>query len=247
MIAAAAKLYAPCKVWALCSGGNDSLCSTHLAMSTGLCDGVASINTTIGIQETREHMQMVADKFGWPLRWLTPPVSYEDICAKHGMPGPGTHGLIYVRLKERCVDQLVRESKKRMRDRVLLITGVRASESIRRMGNAVPVDRDGASVWVAPILNWDNEDKAVYQIQNNIPRNPVTQNLGISGECLCGAFAKPDERVKIAAMYPEAMELIERCEGRARENCKPCAWGKPPSFTKHLCQQCDRKGVEELA
>lgn len=112
LISVATKLYKPLKVWALCSGGNDSLCSTHVAMSTGLCDGVASINTTIGVQQTRDHMQMVADRFGWPLRWLTPPVSYEDICAKYGMPGPGAHPQIYARLKERCVRQLRRDSQK---------------------------------------------------------------------------------------------------------------------------------------
>lgn len=242
MIGVAVKLYRPRKVWALCSGGNDSLCSTHIAMGTGLCDGVASINTTIGLQQTRDHLTSVAERFGWPLRWLSPPVPYLELCRTHGMPGPGNHPLIYTRLKERCVRRLIRDSKRGPKDRVVLISGIRLSESVRRMGNAEPIHREFSAVWVAPIINWDNEDKTVYQIEHAIPRNPVTPILGISGECLCGAFAKPGEREKIAAHYPGAEALIQECEAAAASNCQPAAWGERPSKRQqHLCQQCDRK------
>jgi 3'-phosphoadenosine 5'-phosphosulfate sulfotransferase (PAPS reductase)/FAD synthetase len=244
LIRHAIKLYRPRSVIALCSGGNDSLCSTHVAMSTGLCNGVASINTTIGIRQTREHMQAVANHFGWPLRWLTPPLSYREVCAKHGMPGPGAHDKIYVHLKERCVDQLVRESKRRIRDRVILITGVRTSESTRRMGHVEPIFRDGASVWIAPIIHWNNEHKMAYQIEHRIPRNPVTPVLGISGECLCGAFASSGERSKIAESFPEAEAEIAACEAAAAANTKPCVWGERPRRLKMLCQDCDRKTPE---
>jgi 3'-phosphoadenosine 5'-phosphosulfate sulfotransferase (PAPS reductase)/FAD synthetase len=242
LIRLAHKLYKPRETWALCSGGNDSLCSTHLAMSTGLVTGVASINTTIGIQQTRDHMTMVAARFGWPLRWLTPPVSYRELCARFGMPGPGGHGLIYQRLKERCVRQLVREAKRRTKDRIMLITGCRLSESTRRMGHVEPIQREGTRLWVGPIINWDNEHKTVYQIDNGIPRNPVTSRMGISGECLCGAFAKPGERAKIAEFYPAAEVEIQVCEAAASANCKPSRWGERPAKNKMLCQQCDRKG-----
>lgn len=247
LIRLAVKLYGPREVWAMCSGGNDSLCSTHVAMSTGLATGVASINTTIGIRQTREHLIGVCERFGWPLRWLTPPVSYADICARHGMPGPGAHGKIYSLLKERCVRKLRRDAKRLARDRVLLITGVRLSESERRMGHVEPIYRDDAVIWLAPIINWNEETKVLYQTANAIPRNPVTARLGISGECLCGAFAKPGERTKIALHYPEAEAEIVRCESLAAANCKPAKWGERPSKRQQqLCQQCDRKNEVEV-
>jgi 3'-phosphoadenosine 5'-phosphosulfate sulfotransferase (PAPS reductase)/FAD synthetase len=257
LVTLAVKLYKPVAVWALCSGGNDSLCSTHVAMSTGLVTGVASIDTTIGIRQTREHLTKVAERFKWPLKWLVPPVSYRELCARFGMPGPSGHNLVYQRLKERCIRQLVRESKRRTKDKVLLVTGCRASESVRRMANSDPMQREGGRVWVAPIINWDDTHKTVYQVDNGLPRNPVTATLGISGECLCGAFAKPGERAKIAANFPEAEAEIRACEAAAAENCQPSAWGERPKARKpdneyadrraaeeefqHLCQQCDRK------
>lgn len=244
MLRFAHKMYKPRKVWCLCSGGNDSLTSTHIAMSTGLCDGVASINTTIGIRQTREHMQAVASRFNWPLRWLTPKFTYLDFCKMFGMPGPGRHDYVYAYLKERCVKQLARESKRLRRDRIMLVTGVRLSESDRRMGTAEPIAREGARLWVAPIINWDAQDQMVYMINNGIPRNQVKKILGISGECLCGAFAKPDERAKIAEHYPEAEAEIVMCEAAAAESGRPCEWGKRPK-TKNLCQQCTRKNGDE--
>jgi 3'-phosphoadenosine 5'-phosphosulfate sulfotransferase (PAPS reductase)/FAD synthetase len=222
LIRLAVKLYRPHAVVAMCSGGNDSLCSTHIAMSTGLVTGVASINTTIGIRQTREHMQAVADRFGWPLRWVMPPKSYRELCGRFGMPGPGGHNLIYQRLKERCIRQLVRESKRTRKGKVMLVTGCRSSESERRMGHTEPLQREGARMWVAPIINWDDQDKTVYQVANGIPLNPVKPVLGISGECLCGAFAKPGERAKIAEHYPEAYAEIIACEQAASSNAQNC-------------------------
>lgn len=246
IISIAVKMYRPRAVWALCSGGNDSLVSTHLAMQSGVVTGVASINTTIGIQQTRDHLAYVADEFNWPLRWLRPEFSYRQFCAKFGMPGPGRHDYVYRYLKERCVEQLVRESKRRPKDRVMFITGVRLSESDRRMGHVEAIVRRNSQLWVAPILNWGNEHKTAYQVFNGIPRNPVTPILGISGECLCGAFAKPGEREKIAAHFPEAEAEIVACEQEAAANTRPCRWGRRPK-DRMLCQQCDRKNGEELA
>lgn len=242
MIAIAVKMYKPRKVWALCSGGNDSLCSTHLAMSTGLCDGVASINTTIGIQETRDHLTKVCDKFGWPLKWLFPTYTYAELCGKFGMPGPGGHALVYNRLKLHCIGRLARYERSKKTDKIMVISGCRLNESVRRMNNALPITREGRLIWCAPIINWDDEDKTVYQINNRIPRNPVTPVLGISGECLCGAFAKPGEREKIRESFPDAESQIVAAEHAAASNNKPCAWGtRPPKRQQHLCQQCDRK------
>ena len=43
----------PVKTFALFSGGHDSICSTHLAMESGVADAVVHVNTGIGIPQTR--------------------------------------------------------------------------------------------------------------------------------------------------------------------------------------------------
>lgn len=240
----AVKMFNPRAVWCLCSGGNDSLTSTHLAMNAIKCDGVVSINTTIGIQQTRDHTQAAADLFGWPLRWLTPAFTYFDFCTKFGMPGPGRHDYVYAYLKERCVRQLVRESKRLPDDLVMLVSGVRSDESDARMGNVAPIYRTGCQLWVAPMHDWSEVRKLNYMLDNGIPRNPVRPVLGISGECLCGAFAKPGEREKIQQNYPDAYAEILRCEAAALNACKPAKWGERPvkkNKRNQLCQNCDRK------
>jgi 3'-phosphoadenosine 5'-phosphosulfate sulfotransferase (PAPS reductase)/FAD synthetase len=123
----------------------------------------------------------------------------------------------------------------------MLITGCRLSESTRRMGHVVPIQRDGVRYWVAPLIHWDETTKINYQLDNVIPRNPVTAKLGISGECLCGAYAKPGEREKIAHYYPEAESEIQACEAAAASNCQHEVWGTRPPRKQMLCQQCDRK------
>ena len=114
------------------------------------------------------------------------------------------------------------------------------------MGTSDPMQREGARVWVAPIINWSEEQKVVYQTDNRIPRNPVKPYLGISGECLCGAFAKPGEREKIEKHYPQAFAEIVECERVAALNCQPCAWGKRPPKKQNLCQNCTRKNGDNL-
>lgn len=244
IICIAHKMYRPRKTFCLFSGGNDSACSTHIAMATGLCDGVVSIDTTVAIEESHEHLRSVAGDFKWPLMWLTPDMSYFQFCAKFGVPGPGMHAYVYAYLKERCVRGLVRYFKKFSWDKIMLVTGVRASESERRMGHVAAIARDGAQLWVAPIINWDEQQKVVYQTEHAIRRNPVTTNLGISGECLCGAFAKPGEMGKIKEFYPRAFSHIQNCEANAAENGKHCAWGMRPTNPPRplmLCSQCERK------
>ena len=50
--------------------------------------------------------------------------------------------------------------------------------------------------------------------------------VGISGECLCGAFAKPKERGRIQRHYPDLDSYLVWLEGRAKEIKQPyCEWG----------------------
>lgn len=241
-------------LFGLFSSGNDSACSTHLASQHPAFTRAVMIDTTIAIKEAQEHGRRVARDFQWRLKEYTPPVSYREIVLKHGFPGPGAHGITYARLKERCVRQLVRDHKHKWKDRIGLITGVRLSESSRRMGHIEPIQRVGGQLWIAPIINWNDDDKIAYMARHSIPRNPVTDLLCISGECLCGAFAEQkEERFEINLYFPETAKMLAELEEEARAAGVHCKWGtRPPGGrTKPtaggmLCTGCNQRNIFEI-
>ena len=251
ILAEAVERYRPVAVFALFSGGHDSLCAAHLASRTPRFDGCVHIDTGIGVPATRGFVRDTCRAFGWPLRDYRPPVPYEDIVLRYGFPGPGRHTLMYNRLKERCLRQLIRECKTRRADKVLLVTGIRRYESRRRMGYVEPIQSDGGRVWAAPLLHWTHDHKHDYLAAHRLPRNPVVERLCMSGECLCGAFARPGELDEIAFWYPEVAARIRALEDRARAAGLPCRWGHAPGGRSlrppraGLCWSCDaRKDVE---
>lgn len=234
------------------SGGHDSICSTALLSLHPAFSGAVHINTSIGIRETREFVRGTSKALGWDLKEYSPPVPYRDIVLKHGFPGPGGHRFMYTRLKERCIRQLVREHKAKRFDRIGLVTGVRLSESQRRMGHVTPIQREGAQLWIAPILNWSDDDKHEFMAAMNLPRNPVVDTLCMSGECLCGAFARKEEFTELSACYPEAAEEIRALQIEAAAAGVHSEWGKRPpgkrgKATKGgmLCASCNQKNDAE--
>lgn len=237
-------------MFGLFSGGHDSVCSTHVASQHAAFTGAAHFDTTIGIEETRQYARGTAARFGWGLTEYQPPVSYREIVLKHGFPGPGGHAITYARLKERCVDRLVREHKQKRFDRIALVTGVRLSESVRRMGHVEPIQRDGCQLWVAPILHWSDDDKLEYMALHGIPRNPVVDTICMSGECLCGAFAKKEELAELEHHYPAVAAEIRSLERDAEAAGVHAKWGtrppgsrKKPSMGGRLCSDCNAKNL----
>jgi 3'-phosphoadenosine 5'-phosphosulfate sulfotransferase (PAPS reductase)/FAD synthetase len=238
-------------MFGLYSSGNDSACSTHLASQHPAFTRAVMIDTTIGIPESKEHGRKVARDFQWGLKEYVAPRSYREIVLKHGMPGPGGHMFMYTQLKERCVQFLVRDHKAEWKDRIMLVTGVRLSESDRRMGHVEPVHRNGAQLWTAPILHWDDDDKIEYMSRHNIPRNPVTELICMSGECLCGAFAKKEELLEIEMYFPDTAKVIRDLEAECAAAGVHCVWGtrppgarKKPSMGGMLCSSCNQRNFD---
>lgn len=218
----------PVRIYAMFSGGKDSIVSTHFAMEHGAHE-VLHLNTGIGIRQTREFVRDTCKYYGWPLREEHPPATtYRQFVLKHGFPGPGSHRYAYSWLKERALRKVVREAKTKVKDRVMLMTGVRNLESARRMGFVEPVVRQGAMVWVAPMYQFSDIDMHAYRAKHNLPLSQVSKDLGMSGECLCGAFASPGEFERIAKFYPEAADEISELEIDAKLAGVHCRWGTRP-------------------
>lgn len=247
IIAEAVKRNNPKGVVALYSGGHDSLIATHIAAQHPAFRCAASMDTTIGVPETLEHRREVAQAYQWRPREYVAPISYRDIVLKEGFPGPGAHMIMYARLKERGLRQLMGEIQHRDGDRVVLVTGVRKSESKRRMGHVKASHREGGKVFTAPIMNFTDDDKDEYMIHFGLPRNPVSDRLCMSGECLCGSFADEGEIAVIEAAFPEVAEGIHALERDARIAGVHAVWGtRPPSDrgaskSGALCHSCDAR------
>ena len=237
----------PSHVFALFSGGHDSVCALRVAMEHPQFRAAVYIDTGTGIPETREYVHETARALGVKLHeFKTPPEVFEGMVLKHGFPGPAQHNVCYSLLKERRLRDLTREFKQHSRDRIVLVSGVRRDESVRRMGTTSEVTRDGARVFVAPILEWTAMDRLPFMETHGIKPSPVVANLHRSGECNCGAFAAPGELDFVEMFYPQFAAGLRDLERRAYA-CQPHAarWGERPSepipqeqMWLPLCQSC---------
>lgn len=174
--------------------------------------------------------------------------------APHGFPGPAGHNVAYTRLKERQVEQLVRDAKAQFGHdrmaRIALLTGTRRGESARRARTQKAAHRRvKAQVWINPILDWTNLHMRLYRQLHELPESEVAALMHRSGECNCGAFAAPGERQDLMAFYPSWFEAtIAPLEREARRRRIPgCMWGERPNEAPApagpMCSDCQLRLV----
>lgn len=245
----------------LFSGGNDSTILAHLVRSR--CTHAVHCNTGIGVESTREFVRKTCAEWGLPLLERTPPAgsTYRELVLQQGFPGPGHHFKMYQRLKLRALEQVQRELIANPRkQRLLFIAGRRRTESRRRAGTNPNVKKSGggqifvalherkrSAIWASPIALWTKIDLVTYRGLNpDVPFNPVTDHLGMSGECLCGCYAHDGELDRIRFWYPDTAAEIDALQDEVRDAgwTEPrCRWGHrtgggPPVKTGMLCTSC---------
>jgi len=243
--------------YALFSGGHDSLVATHLASQSPNFRGVIHLNTGIGIEETREFVHKTCRDYGWPLheyfaRQRNGMPIYDDMCLRLGMPGgPRAHSSQYHVLKEEGLEKAIAQLRGKAKA-IILVSGIRKEESKRRMRNAISVpyreELDKHRIWTAPILEFTALDVEDYIQSHELPENQVVRLLHRSGECLCGALARPEELKEVALWYPAIAKRIWALERACHEKRLPYAWGAkrvdfPPieQMELPLCQDCELK------
>ncbi|MFE6689723.1 hypothetical protein ACFVFQ_25005 [Streptomyces sp. NPDC057743] len=182
-----------------------------------------------------------------------------------GFPGPAGHGVMYRRLKDEPLQRLRASiiGRNGRTQRLVYLGGMRWAETDRRFRNAEEVDREGSLIWVSPLVHWTDahmrEYRARYRCDQNhehtphrlctpdaLPLNEVTEHLHMSGECLCGAFAKPGELDEIEFFYPEAAARLRALETQAEAaGLLACKWGQRPPGERtskrpagRLCSSC---------
>lgn len=259
------------------SGGHDSYTACKIASLHPQFDGrVYHIRTGIGSAATFEFVNEVCREEKWELQTFKSKSTYEMFVRERGFPGPGMHRWAYVRLKERCVrmmcgmhtkERVTKAGKNKSRIRnvkrnVALITGCREQESERRMGTIKPFvigeeQKNGKILnkyryWVSPCHNWTTANQRAFMDAYDLPGNPVKMTpIGMSGECFCGAFAKPGELEMIRLYVPDVAAEIDRLTVIALENGKHSVWGTRPDRKKGvcvlktgpLCNSCDARAA----
>lgn len=205
----------------LFSGGNDSTVLAHIFKERAT--HAAHANTGVGIEQTRQYVRDTCAAWGIPLLERHPPReedSYREQVLMHGFPGPGRHARMYQRLKERALGLIATELvKKPLQERVVYLAGRRRTESSRR-ANVPEMERWGSVVFVSPLINWTKPDMNTYRgmaAAGKVPGGPVPVNevanlVHMSGECLCGAFARYQERQEISEWYADAFLDIAELE-----------------------------------
>jgi 3'-phosphoadenosine 5'-phosphosulfate sulfotransferase (PAPS reductase)/FAD synthetase len=215
-------------------------------MEGGLASEVVHINTGIGIEETRKFVRWTCRRMGWKLNELRPPVPYDHIVLEHGFPGPGAHRFMYIRLKERCLRAFTKERGRP----ITFVTGVRSSESTRRMGHVQRrmFDIHNRWTWLAPIHEFSKREVDEYLDAYSLPRNDVVAVMHMSGECLCGSFARQDELQELAQWYPVEYARIRSLEAEVEATGHPAhRWGQRPDNVNRrqmwmpLCHSCEAR------
>lgn len=237
-------------VCALFSGGNDSTILLYLFKDK--VDFAIHINTTIGIPDTFEYVSETCEALDITLKVYQSKEhdSYENLVSQFGFPGPAQHYLMYQRLKERALRIAVKDNNVPKKERIVFLSGKRRDESSRRM-LAPEFSREKSVVWIAPIINWTKSDINLYRKLNpEIPRNPVSDTLHMSGECMCGAFAKVGEKEMLKFFYPDFYKYIMSIEDSVcinsdiKQERKLWGWGvtrkrKRSKKTGELCSSCE--------
>jgi 3'-phosphoadenosine 5'-phosphosulfate sulfotransferase (PAPS reductase)/FAD synthetase len=263
-IDAAIREHNPMMVVGLFSGGNDSLACCHVASLHSRFSGILHVNTGIGIEDTRTFVRNTCKERGWKL-WEykaaentfstgePDPMIYEDLVLKYGFPGPGQHQSMYIKLKERQLMRFERDmgasGRGKEKKRIMFVTGVRIDEPKRRKMNVGVdlVDRiEPRRIFISPIRHWSKAHCKMLRDWQGLTENEVSKNIHKSGECLCGAFAKPDELAELKFFYPKEAAHIERIQERAKAAGKHCVWGvRPPKKSQinsiasmPLCTSC---------
>jgi 3'-phosphoadenosine 5'-phosphosulfate sulfotransferase (PAPS reductase)/FAD synthetase len=224
----------PGKLFALFSGGDDSLTMTTIAAMHPKFSGCIHLDTRTGVPATRRFVVETCAEQGWPLEiYEAPTGEYERLVLDgyrtrdgrlhQGFPnGLKSHSTMYYYLKQRQIQAAIKRHKTSRFERIGLVTGIRTAESARRertvMGQRALVykDPERSAVWFNPIRNWTKRECLDFLGEQGMRRNPVSINCHRSGECLCGALANYAELEEIAFFYPEIGERYATLQSEAQ-------------------------------
>lgn len=244
------------------SGGGDSLLAALVVKKYFPEIGLFHADTGTGLKTTKKYIEETCKKMGWNLYTISAQETgsnYRDMVLEFGFPGGSNHSIMYTRLKGKPIAELHRRFKGKRGNKIALLTGIRSAESKRReqyyRDKEIEV-RKGIQ-WINPVFWCSNQMKYDYIKYNGLDLSPSNKIIGISGECLCGAFAHKGELDLIAQVEPERAKEIRELQ---KEVMKKFPWGwedDPPKWYKKelkgqtnlfhgakFCKGCEKNNVK---
>lgn len=222
-------------MYCLFSGGKDSFATACHLQETERLLGCVMLDTGIAVPEWKEQCLAMCKRQGFSVELIPTPIRYEWLVYRYGFPGPGMHGLFMNYLKGRCIREF-----KRRHPGAMLASGVREQESSRRKFHVQPVSTFEGVTIHAPIFDWSTERVMAYVESKGYSKPGSYLTLGVSGDCLCGAFARPHEREAIRSHYQDlharlieieashgeqwGARAVEKLEGITDPNQLPICW-----------------------
>lgn len=209
------------KCAALVSGGKDSLSTAQVLDEAGKLEVCVALETGLSTPDWKEFVMKTCDERNWRLEFYKTDSSYEEFVLKYGFPGPSKHAWVMRYLKGRAVRQF-----RKARPTGILASGVRSAESVKRAASTKPVGHwEGAPI-LAPIYDWTTDETWAFFRDRGFERAPAYSTLQISGDCLCGAYAREDEKAAVDFHYPEVGAYLKDLGEQIKDKFpKRCEWG----------------------
>ncbi|WP_431471935.1 hypothetical protein I5168_12050 [Nonlabens sp. SCSIO 43208] len=202
--------------------GFDSNVALKLATMFFKVDAAFTCDTTIAAPETLANCEKVAKEV-YGLKWIckAPPYNgkkenkdtYFEVVKQHGFPGKTktAHNWMYRWLKDHTVSSIISNIRKGKHNRpIVIISGARKYESVRRMGTSEDVTVIGNNIWVNICNEWTNSEVHAFAEDNKLSkyRSPISKAIGMSGECFCGCFAGKGELNEIKIASPSTHQKL---------------------------------------
>lgn len=238
------KDYNPYAVIVGLTTGFDS--NVALKLATMFFDVTAAFtcDTTIAALETLKNCEKVAkDVYGLKYICKAPTYNglkenqntYFEVVKQHGFPGKTktAHSWMYRWLKDHTVGSIISSIRQNKRNRpIVIISGARKYESVRRMGTSKDITVQGNNIWVNICNEWTNGEVHAFATDNNLDkyRSPISKSIGISGECFCGCFSSKGELNEVKIASPSTYEKITYIHKWLKENTdKDWDWESGPT------------------
>jgi 3'-phosphoadenosine 5'-phosphosulfate sulfotransferase (PAPS reductase)/FAD synthetase len=233
IIGRAIATYSPYAIVLMFSGGDDSLTAYHVSKFLGvpvthLMHGI----TNTGIAETTDFARQVGDQSGLSYIEANAGNAYADYVLRKGFfgVGDGAHEIAYHILKHKrfrtALSQNIRHKKPGRN--ILLINGARKQESGNRKRSMLnPIKEDSSNpcnIWVNLINDWTKLD--CLNFLDGQKRNPVTEILHRSGECLCGTMQSLETRREVSYWFPYWGRFVDGLEKAACDRGFCWKWGE---------------------
>ena len=218
------------------SGGRDSALASYISYMVAKTRGwqfkLIFINTTIPIPDTVNYVHEFAKWLNAELVELKPENSFDELIVKYSYPALWHNRWCYYMLKRKPLLDYLHHNYK---PNDVVVMGIRQSESLFRLTNYDKVFSERCygdlcvKAWY-PILYLSDMDIEKLIRKFKIPRNPVWDRIGMSGDCLCLAGTSESKLERIAIYYPNIMEKYVELDKKVQANRK----SKQPSYPAPL-------------